>query len=78
MLLLFSSQASCYIDRKKEDGLDIAVVQINGLSSWSTEQEVIAHLETRMQPESLEWLNGYRIQIIPKENVGTCRLQRRG
>lgn len=78
MRTLFSSGASWFIDRKREEGLDIAIAQVNGLSSWSSEQEVISHMETRMQPESLEWLSGYRIRVIPKENADTCCLKKRG
>lgn len=76
MHMLFSAAASCYVERKREEGLDIAIVQVNGLSCWRSEQEVILHMETCMQPETLEWLSGYRIQVIPKAYAGTCRLKR--
>ncbi|WP_135556702.1 hypothetical protein [Paenibacillus cymbidii] len=75
MRRLFSSRSSCFIDRKREEGLDIAVAQVNGLSTWSTEQEVILHLEACMEPESFECLSGYRILVTPKEGAGCCQLK---
>ncbi|CAG7641618.1 hypothetical protein PAESOLCIP111_04251 [Paenibacillus solanacearum] len=75
---LFSSQAAITVERKQDDGLEIAVAQVSGLSAWTTEQDVISHLEKHMPLDSLDWLNGYRIQVILKEDAGPCRLKRRG
>jgi hypothetical protein len=75
---LFPPHASIYIDRKQEDGMDIAVAEISGLSVWESEQDVITHLEAGMLPDSLQWLGGYRIQVIPKEDAGACCLKKRG
>ncbi|MBW7475245.1 hypothetical protein K0T92_10850 [Paenibacillus oenotherae] len=78
--LLFSTSAAsavpCYVDRKREEGLDIAVAQVSGLSVWSSEREVIAYMENGMEQASLNWLSGYRVQVIPKEDAGTCCLKK--
>ncbi|CAH1203889.1 hypothetical protein PAECIP111893_02107 [Paenibacillus plantiphilus] len=80
--LLFSTSAAsavpCYVDRKREEGLDIAVAQISGLSTWSSEQDVITYMEAGMERNSLEWLSGYRIQVVPKENAGSCCMKKGG
>lgn len=80
-LLFASSSASaapCYVDRKREEGLDIAVAQVSGLSVWQSEQEVIAHMEDGMERGSMEWLSGYRVQVIAKEDAGACCMKKGG
>lgn len=77
MDLLFTSDAHSFVDRKREEGMDIAVAQISGLTAvWSTEQEVITHMENHMQQDQMEWLCGYRVQLIPKVDAGTCCMKR--
>ncbi|QMV44534.1 hypothetical protein [Cohnella cholangitidis] len=79
MKALFKRPHSCFVERRREDRLEIATVQINGLSAaWAEEREVIAHMEERMPIEHLECLSGYRVQVIPKEHHGTCALRKRG
>jgi len=68
------------VSRSKEEAgreLEIAVVQVQGLSHWKTEQEVLDDLEGRMESECWSWLNGYRMAVIPKEDAGPCAMKPR-
>lgn len=73
---LFQDSGTWYVDGKTADGLDIATVEINGLSHWETEDNVIAYVETRMTSECWNWLQGYKLRVVPKEDVGPCERKR--
>jgi hypothetical protein len=66
-----------YAERKKQDRLDVSVVQLNGLAALDTEAEVIEQLESRMASPCWDWLNGYRLEVIPKEEAGCCAMKRK-
>lgn len=70
---MFGEWASWHAETKREQGLEIAVVEMKGLSPWSSEDEAIEGLESRMESECWDWLNGYRLRVIPKEDAGPCR-----
>jgi hypothetical protein len=75
--LLFPTVSSLYVDRKCEEDLEIVVCELNGLSLWETEEEVLLYMEERLSEEWLSLLAGYKIQVIPKEDAGTCSLKQR-
>lgn len=74
---LFHSGARWYLDSKKVEQLDIAVVEVSGLTVLDSEEEVLQDLEARMDSDCWDWLNGYRLAVIPKEDAGSCRLHRK-
>ncbi|WP_284641051.1 hypothetical protein [Paenibacillus silviterrae] len=60
---------------RMEEGLDIVTAEANGLSPWGTEEEVLVRLEESLSGDCLEWLQGYRVHVITKEDVGPCQLK---
>ena len=65
-----------YAERKRQDRLDLSIVQMNGLTALQTEDEVKRQLEARMTSDCWEWLSGYRLTVIPKEDAGCCSMKR--
>ncbi|WP_027084657.1 hypothetical protein [Cohnella panacarvi] len=62
---------------RTEEALHIVVVEANGLTPLTTEEEVIGRLESRMESECWEWLTGYQLTVTPKEDAGSCRLKKK-
>lgn len=75
---LFSGRGSWHTETKREEGLDIAVVAVNGLAAWDTEDDVLDYMDARMQSDCWNWLNGYHLKVIAKEDAGSCRCKKRG
>ncbi|HUC91676.1 MAG TPA: hypothetical protein VMS09_06530 [Paenibacillus sp.] len=73
---LFDGEAKWAVDRKRQGELDIAVAEINGLSAIGTEEEWMDAFEARALSDCWQWLNGYRLEVIPKEDAGCCRVKR--
>jgi hypothetical protein len=73
---IFPVVSTIYIDHKREEGLEIAVCELNGLSMWETEEELLMYVEEKLSDECWSWLTGYRLQVIPKEDAGTCSLKK--
>lgn len=78
MKRLFAGQAKWNITCKTVEKLDVAMVDINGLAAGHTEEEVLSALESRMNSGCWAQLGGYRLQVIPKEDAGSCRLPNKG
>ncbi|MCZ8515270.1 hypothetical protein O9H85_23215 [Paenibacillus filicis] len=70
---MFAGRATWHTVTKRDQDLDISVVEIKGLAAWSNEDEVLDYVETRMQSDCWEWLNGYQVNVILKEDAGSCR-----
>lgn len=62
---------------RTEEAIHIVVVEANGLTPLTTEEEVIGRLEERMESECWDWLTGYQLTVLPKEDAGSCRLTKR-
>ncbi|PZD95583.1 hypothetical protein DNH61_13735 [Paenibacillus sambharensis] len=75
MTRLFHKGVRWSAERKLQDELDIAVVEVNGLTHLNTEEEVLGSLEDRMDSDCWEWLGGFELHVIPKIDAGACRLK---
>lgn len=62
-------------NHRAENGLDIMTVEVNGLSAWACEEEVLDHLEEHLDEDCIRWLQGYKINVVLKEDAGPCRLK---
>jgi hypothetical protein len=71
--LLFPVISSLYIDRKSDEVLEIVVCELNGLSMWETEEELLVHLEEKLSDEWWSWLSGYKVQVFLKRMQGHAR-----
>lgn len=76
MKALFKERATWYLDNKTDGGLHISVVSVNGLAHWESEHEAIAYVESKMTSDCWNWLQGYKVQVEPKEDVGPCERRR--
>ncbi|MFZ3576981.1 hypothetical protein [Virgibacillus sp. DJP39] len=62
-----------YLDNKEEDGMEIVVAEVKGMSRWSCEEDVIDHLEENATEQFWETLQGYQLQVLPlKKGSGKC------
>ncbi|MFC0212189.1 hypothetical protein ACFFK0_06910 [Paenibacillus chartarius] len=62
-------------ERKLAEGVDIAVVNVNGLTNAGSEEELLVHLESEMLSGCWDDLNGYTILVTQKISAGSCRLK---
>jgi hypothetical protein len=63
--------------RRVDKGLEIVTAEVNGLSAWSCEEEVLDHLEAHLDDDCIRWLQGYMINVLLKEDAGPCQLKAR-
>ncbi|MDL4841916.1 hypothetical protein [Aquibacillus rhizosphaerae] len=56
-----------YLDAKQEEGAEIVVAEVKGMSRWETEQEVIDYLEETANEDFWSTLQGYQFQVLPVE-----------
>lgn len=54
-----------YLDEKVQDGAEIVVAEVKGMSEWTSEAEVIRHLERGADSKFWETLQGYQLYIYP-------------
>lgn len=77
---LFVSKGNWYLDMKteEEEGLDIAVAEVKNLFCWESDEKALAFLEQSIQSGAECWnhLQGYRIEVIPKEDAGCCKVRK--
>jgi len=74
---LFDAGARWHAYGRTEDGVHIVVVEANGLTALTTEDEVMERLESRMESDCWDYLSGYRLTVIPKEDAGCCRVKKK-
>jgi hypothetical protein len=70
---LFAPYAKWSVTLKKEDAVEIAVAEMKGIGPWQTEDDTLAYVETKAGEQFWEWLQGYRLQVEPKEDAGCCK-----
>lgn len=75
MHAVFNGRGDWYADYKTSEELRIAVVEINGLSTWKDESEALQAIEGAMSGDCWDWLQGYTLRVVPKEDVGPCCLK---
>lgn len=54
-----------FLEEKVEEGADIVIAQVKGMSKWSSEEETIQFLEEQAEESFWEYLQGYQIYIYP-------------
>ncbi|OAS13450.1 hypothetical protein [Paenibacillus oryzisoli] len=79
---LFAGKGTWYVDHREQEGLDIAVAEVKGLSTWESEDDVLSYIEEYAGsglPAELDcWihLQGYQVKVMPKADAGCCRLKK--
>ncbi|WP_245807675.1 hypothetical protein [Halobacillus massiliensis] len=61
-----------YLDHKIVNDLEIVVAEVKGMSRWTSEEEVIDHLEENAGEDFWSTLNGYQLYVYPAGRCGTC------
>ncbi|MDX8367109.1 hypothetical protein [Cytobacillus sp. IB215665] len=62
-----------YLEEKNEQGIDIVVAEVKGMSRWKSEEETIHYIEDHARDQFWEYLQGYKIYIYPpKKGCSTC------
>ncbi|WP_338451021.1 hypothetical protein R4Z09_03620 [Niallia oryzisoli] len=62
-----------YLDEKTEDGIEIVVAEIKGMSRWQSEEETINYIEENAGESFWKYLQGYQMNVYPvKRGCGSC------
>ncbi|WP_173917475.1 hypothetical protein [Halobacillus sp. Marseille-Q1614] len=70
---IFSGQRlNWYMDEKSEDGIEVVVAEVKGMSSWTSVEEVIHHLDENAGEEFWETLQGYQFNVYPAGGCSSC------
>lgn len=60
-------RVSWYLDEKTEEGVDIVIAEVKGMSRWQTEDEVIEHIEEHAKDDFWNYLQGYKLFVYPNK-----------
>ena len=60
-----------FLEEKVEQGADIVIAQVKGMSKWRSEEETIQFLEDHAGKDFWEYLQGYQMYIYPV-TMGGC------
>lgn len=71
--VLFAPYGQWTVSLKREGPVDIAVAEMKGIGPWCSEDETLAYVETKAGERFWQWLQGYRLQVEPKEDAGCCK-----
>ncbi|MWC29894.1 hypothetical protein [Paenibacillus sp. MMS18-CY102] len=66
------------VEHGEEDGLDVAVAKVNGLAVWDNEEDLLDWLDDALPESWWDWLAGYKVNVMKKEDAGPCLIKRRG
>lgn len=62
-----------YLEEKLEDGVEIVVAEVKGMSRWQSEDETIQFIEEHAEDAFWECLQGYKMFIYPnKRGCNSC------
>ena len=70
--LFEGKQLNWYLEEKKENGSDIVIAEVKGMSSWTSQEETFAYLDTKGTAQFWKYLQGYQLHIYPAKGCGTC------
>jgi hypothetical protein len=59
-----------FLEEKVEQGADIVIAQVKGMSKWRSEEETIQFLEDQAGETFWEYLQGYQMYIYPANTRG--------
>lgn len=62
-----------YLDEKTQEGIEIVVAEVKGMSRWNSEEETIQYIEEHAGETFWEYLQGYQMNVYPaKRGCGSC------
>lgn len=74
---LFSAvNLNWYLEEKTEDGAEIVIVEVKGMSNWNSEDETIEFIEDHAPEKFWQYLQGYKMFVYPAKrgckSGGSC------
>lgn len=73
LMTIFGNKLHWYLDAKAGEEIDIVVAEVRGMGPWASEDEIMYFIEGKASDHFFTWLQGYRIQVFPKEKGSACR-----
>lgn len=62
-----------YLEEKKQDGAEIVVAEVKGMSDWPSEVDLLIYLEEHAGEAFWQYVQGYQFYIYPfKGGCQTC------
>ncbi|MBN6885170.1 hypothetical protein ACUXCC_000300 [Cytobacillus horneckiae] len=62
-----------YLDEKSDDGMDVVVAEVKGMSKWQSEEETIDFIEEHATQSFWDYLQGFQFIVYPpKRGCGSC------
>ncbi|WP_101845432.1 hypothetical protein [Halobacillus sp. Marseille-P3879] len=62
-----------YLDERIDNGVEIIIAEVKGMSKWSSEKEVEEYLEYQADESFWKVIQGYHFRIYPAEKgCATC------
>lgn len=69
--LFFGVKLNWFLEEKTEQGAEIVIAQVKGMSKWRSEEETIQFLEEKAEEKFWKYIQGYQMYIYPA-NMGGC------
>lgn len=70
---LFKPYAQWSASGRTEGGLELVTAEMKGIGPWESEDEVLTYMDSKTDESFWNWLQGYRLQVEPKEDAGCCK-----
>ncbi|MBS4179254.1 hypothetical protein [Lederbergia citrea] len=62
-----------YLEEKTEDGMELVVAEIKGMSRWQSEEDAIDFIESHAAEDFWEYLQGFQLNVYPAmRGCGSC------
>lgn len=59
-----------FLEEKVEQGVEMVIAQVKGMSKWCSEEEAIEFIESQAEPVFWDYLQGYQMYIYPVNKRG--------
>jgi hypothetical protein len=66
---LFTDKGGWIVKTAQEAQLEIVLAEVQGIWDWENEDMIFAFLEQEASSQFWEWLQGYQLELDPKEEV---------
>ncbi|WP_077620539.1 hypothetical protein [Bacillus sinesaloumensis] len=71
--LFKSIRLKWYLEEKTEEGIEIIIAEVKGMSRWQSEEDAIEYIEAHADEAFWSYLQGYKLFIYPaKKGCSSC------
>ncbi len=64
-LFKFERRLHWHLEEKTEEGAEIVVAEVKGMSRWASSEDIIEFLETHAEDRFWKTLQGYQFKVYP-------------